>query len=167
MNGPGQSSTLHYPQKFRLGTNDVAITIGMEKTACLEVLVLDDKGNPLQDAKVSTWPNVRYGEWAATILTGDCYNSADRLQDERKSSAWWQPVPDFQGTSDSAGLAVIFNLPAEVGAFSVEHPRFALPAVASALGDKRRQATMTLSAGRTNRVAVQLEPRNQSPITHY
>lgn len=166
-NGPGQSPSMHYPQKLLLGTNDVTITIGMERTACLEVEVLDDKGNPLKDVKVFTWPNVRYGEWSATILTGDCYNSADQFRDGPKSSAWWQTVPDFQGTSDSAGLAVIFNLPVEVSGFNVEHSRFALPAIATSVGNKRREASVTLSAGQTNRVVVHLEPRGQSPIAHY
>ena len=59
-----------------LGTNDINITMGMEPTACLEVQVLDDKGNALKDAQVSAWPNLCYCEWAATILTGDCYNMA-------------------------------------------------------------------------------------------
>jgi len=166
-NGPGQSK-MCYPQKHLLGTNDIAITIGMEPTARLEVQVTDDKGNPLKDAHVSTWPNVRYGEWSATILACDCYNMADLLQEGPKPGAWWQQlVPDFQGTSDSSGLAVIPNLPRNVAEFNVEHPRFALPAVVTAGGDKRRQASVTLIPGQTNRVSVRLEPRDESPIKHY
>jgi len=168
-NGPGQFQDMCYPQKHLLGTNDIAITIGMEPTARLEVQVTDDKGNPVKDARVSTWPNVRYGEWSATILTSDCYNIADLLQGgpRSKSSAGWQPVPDFQGTSDSSGLAVIPNLPKNVAEFSVEHARFALPAVVTTGGDKRRQASITLIPGQTNPVSVRLEPRDESPITHY
>jgi hypothetical protein len=160
---------MRYPQKHVLGTNDIEITIGMEPTARLEVRVTDDKGNPLKDARVSTWPNVRYGEWLATILAGDCYNTADLIRDgpPAKPGVWWQPVPDFQGTSDSSGLAIIPNLPVDVKDFSVEHPRFALPAVSFPGGEKRRQAAITLIPGQTNRVAVRLEPGNESPITHY
>jgi len=168
-NGPGQFQRLRYPQKHVLGTNDVEITMGMEPTAYLEVQVLDDKGNPLKDAQVSAWPNVRYGEWAATILTGDCYHMADRIRGEpaANGSAWWQTVPDFNATSDGSGLAVLRNLPVEVSEFGVEHPRFALPAVVTPGGDKRRQAAVTLKAGQTNRVVIRLEPRDKSPIRHY
>jgi len=168
-NGPGQFPRMHYPQKHVLGTNDIQITVSMEPTACLEVQVLDDRGNCLKDARVSTWPNVRYGEWAATVLASDRYNMADRMRDETdaKSGVWWQSVPDFNATSDGSGLAVLRNLPVEVNELAVEHPRFALPAVVTAGGDKRRQATIMLQAGQTNHVVIRLEPREQSPIRHY
>jgi hypothetical protein len=167
-NGPGQFQ-MRYPQKHLLGTNDLAITVGMEPTARLEVQVTDDKGNPVKDARVSTWPNVRYGEWSATILVGDCYNTSDWFlsKSTTKSAGWFQSVPDFEGTSDTSGRAVIPNLPVTVKEFSVEHPRFALPAVVTPGGDKRRQASVTLIPGQTNHVSVRLEPRDQSPIAHY
>jgi len=151
-----------------LGTNDLAITIGMEPTARLEVTVTDDHGQPLKDAQVVTWPNARYGEWSAVILMGDCYNTSEFLLAKTGAKfSWGQPVLDFQGVSDSAGLAVLPNLPADVKTLAVEHPRFVLPAVGTASGGKHRQASITLIAGRTNRVSVQLEPRAQTPITHY
>ena len=166
-NGPGQFQ-MRYPQKHFLGTNDIAITIGMEPTARLEVQVTDDRGNPLKDARVVTWPNVRYGEWAATILMGDCYNSVEGFESQsRKKIFRSQEVPDFQGVSDSAGLAVLPNLPVTVIELAVEHPRYALPAVGTAGTGKHRQATFTLTAGETNRLSIQLEPVEQSPIKHY
>jgi len=166
-NGPGQYH-MRYPQKHLLGTNDLAITIGMEPTARLEVTVTDDHGQPLKDAQVVTWPNARYGEWSAVILMGDCYNTSEFLLAKTGAKfSWGQPVLDFQGVSDSAGLAVLPNLPADVKTLAVEHPRFVLPAVGTASGGKHRQASITLIAGRTNRVSVQLEPRAQTPITHY
>ncbi len=78
-----------------------------------------------------------------------------------------QQVADFQGVSDTVGLAVLPNVPADVKELAVEHPHFVLPAVGTTGGGKRRQATFTLIAGQTNRVSVQLEPREKSPITHY
>jgi len=166
-NGPGQFQT-RCPQKHVLGTNDLIITVGMEPTARLEVQVTDDRGNPLKDARVVTWPNVRYGEWSATILMGDCYNSVEWFDAERgKKPMRWQEVPDFMGVSDGSGLAVLPNLPATVKELSVEHPRYALPAVGTAGTGKRRQASFALIAGQTNRLSIQLEPLEQSPIKHY
>src|SRR5262249_51329295 len=77
-NGPGQFH-FRYPQKHLLGTNDIAITVGMEPTACLEVKVTDHEGQPLRNVHVTTWPNVRYGEWGAVILMADRYKTSDVL----------------------------------------------------------------------------------------
>lgn len=166
-NGAGKFG-FRYPQNHLLGTNDITISMGMEPTARLEVFVSDDKGKPLKDAKVMTWPNVRYGEWSATILASDCYNSADWFSPTRpKSMAWERSVPDFEGTTDSNGLAVLANLPPEVKEFTVQHPKFEMPAILTPNGRKERQAPITLIAGETNHASVQLEPSDQSPISHY
>jgi hypothetical protein len=167
-NGPGKFK-FRYPQKHVLGTNDISITIGMEPTARLEVFVTDDQGKPLQGATVSFWPNARYGEWSAVILAGDCYNTADLLlaTADKPFSGWHHPVPDFEGVSDSNGLAVVPNLPADVTQYSVEHDRFVLPAMGGFGGQKNRQATVPLQAGMTNHASVQLEPKDKSPIAHY
>ncbi len=167
-NGPGQFKTVHrYPQKHVVRDKDLAIIVGMEPTARLEVRVTDDKGRALKDAQVGTWPNVRYGEWAATILMGDCYNTWDRLRGSGKASSWWQPVPDFVGVTDASGLAVLPNLPVTVKEFSVGHPKYVLPAITTGGGSKRREASITLIAGQTNRTSVQLEPHDQAPLSHY
>lgn len=166
-NGPGQSN-MRYPQKHSLGTNDLAIIIGMERTARLEVKVTDEAGQPVKDVRVMTWPNVRYGEWSATILASDRYNTPELLEAKSgKNFSWWQPVADFQGVSDVAGLAVLPNLPPEVKELAVEHSQFALPTITSPDGRKQRQASFTLVAGQTNRIYLQLEPRERSTITHY
>src|SRR6185503_3851251 len=117
------------------------------------------KPEPLKDAHVVTWPNARYGEWSAVILMGDCYNTSEFLRGKPgEKFSWGRPVLDFQGVSDSAGLAVIPNLPADVKQLAVEHPQFVLPAVGPAGSGKHLQASITLIAGQTNRMSVQLEP---------
>lgn len=169
-NGPGQFR-FRYPQKYPLGSNDLTIAIGMEPTAWLEVVVTDDQGRPLKDAQVSAWPNVRYGEWSATVLGSDCYHTADRLlgKPDAGIAKWWTrgAVQLYAATTDAAGFAMIGNLPAEVNEFHVEHAKFVLPIVETGVGDMRRQASVTLVAGKTNRVTVKLVPRDQSAISHY
>ena len=166
-NGPGQFK-MHYPQRHLLADNDLAITIGIEPTARLEVQVTDNQGAPLPGVLVSTWPNVRYGEWAATVLADDCYNTLDGLlQKPGAGYKWGQAPPDFQGTSDSRGLAVLPNLPVETSELAVQHPKFDLPIVGKPADGQRRQASFTLSAGKTNRISIQLEPRERSKIKHY
>ncbi|MEO7300110.1 MAG: hypothetical protein ABI042_16215 [Verrucomicrobiota bacterium] len=167
ISGPGTRG-FRYPQKHLLGTNGLTVTIDMEPTARLEVLVTDDKGNPLKDATVSTWPNVRYGDWAARVLMGDLYNMSDRfLKPTKLEPLWHKPVPDLSAITDKSGLAVFSNLPADVKEFSVEHPMFELPAITGWGGGKQRWSAITLTAGETNHAAARLEPRDHSPITHY
>lgn len=169
-NGPGRFR-MRYPQKHVLGSGDLTVTISMEPTARLEVLVTDEQGRPLKDALVSTSPNVRYGEWSATVLGSDCYHTTDWLLNgfETGTAKWWSlgAFQDFSATTDSSGLAVIPNLPTEADEFHVEHPKFVLPAVETGVGDRHREAIVALVAGKTNRVSVKLVPRDQSPISHY
>lgn len=166
-NCPGQFR-LRYPQKHVIGTNDLAITIGMEPTAYLEVRVNDDKGHPLKDVRVMTNPNIRYGEWYATILMSDCYKSSDSYLTERSAKLdWRKPVLDFEAVSDSNGLAVLSNLPDDVAELSIEHPQFTLPAIGTTASGKKRSIKFTLNADQTNRVFLRLEPRDKSLIRHY
>lgn len=166
-NGPGQFQT-RYPQKHQMSTNDLQIVIGMEPTARLEVQVLDDQGKPLKDVRVGTWPNVRYGEWGSVLLMSDCYNSAEFLFPKTAGRpSWYKEVWDYQGVSDAAGLAVLPNVPATVKELAADHPQFSLPAVGTAGAGKHRYGKIALTPGETNRTSIQLEPRGNSPITHY
>lgn len=164
---PGTAGFRH-PQKHRLGTNGLSITIGMEPTARLEVIVTDDKGTPLKNAKVSTWPNVRYGDWSAVILMSDLYNTSDYfLKPMKRAPLRSELVPDLVATTDASGLAVFPNLPEDVKEFTVDHAQFELPAITGWGGGKHRWAAVRLTSGETNHITVQLEPHDHSPITHY
>jgi hypothetical protein len=159
---------MHYPQKFSLGAEGLTVTLGMAPTACLEVKVEDNEGKPLKDAQVSCWPNISYGEWSATVIGQDCYSTAEFITNGPAKPLWWaRQVRSFNATSDVSGLALIANLPAETTTFSVEHPRFVLPAVDTGRGDKRRNATISLHPPQTNRVTVRLEPAGAAPISHF
>ena len=167
-NGPGQfKSSMRYPQKRVLGSNDLELIIGMEATGGLEVTLRDEAGKPVPNAVVATSPNVRYGEWWANILGSDCYHTADHLRPDPKQTGWSDPFPGFSGTTDVSGIVVLFNLPLEVKRFGVSHPQYALPAIGTASGGKSRDASVTLTAGETNHVEARLERIDQSPIKHY
>jgi hypothetical protein len=166
-NGPGRQGT-RAPQKYVLGTNDLSITVGMKPTARLEVQVQDADGKPLAGAKVQTWPNVTYGQWSSTIFAGDLYKTSDEfLRNTNLPLLFSVTVRDFEATSDSSGLALLPNLPPEVGEFAVEHPQYVLPAMEMPFGGKRREARVVLTAGITNRVSVRLERKGERQISHY
>jgi hypothetical protein len=163
-NGPGQFGYIRYPQKHEIGTNDVWIQLGMERTARVEVTVLDDAGKPLSNAKASTWPNIRYGEWAASVFGSDGYNTADLLQ---KGNVEWHQPPELEGITDAKGVAILANVPATETRFGVEHAGFQLPAVDDGDGRKRREGSMKLTAGETNRMSIRLERKGTTEIEHY
>ena len=167
-NGPGQFQ-MRYPQRYVLDWSDMKITIGMERTARLEVELTDRDGKPIRDARVSTWPNVRYGEWSAVILLSDCYNTQEFfLRPQSNIEPWWKRWPtDFQGTSGENGVAVLANLPTNVNSLAVEHARYGVPIKSTSWGSKHRHVEFKLMAEETNRVSVVLEPRDESVITHY
>lgn len=159
-----------HPQTHVIGAEDLVVTIGMERTARLEVTVNDDQGRPLPGAHVATWPNVQYGKWAASILMSDCYMTSDALLQGPKyfeSRARWESP--FTVVSDSNGVAVLANLPTIADELAVEHPKFRLPVATptSGAGQKNRSYSYSLKSGETNRVAVHLEPIEASVIRHY
>lgn len=167
-NGPGKFK-MRYPQKFQLDTNDLDVVIGMEPTARLLIHVTDDKNKPLKGVTISAWPNVRYGEWWATVVASDCYNLAEQyLKPEAPSKLWLTgEVPDFNGASDDSGVAILSNLPVDVREINAQNGQFVLPAIDTGSGQKERYAVVTLQAGASNEIYLQLEPRGQSLISHY
>lgn len=165
-NGPGQFH-MRYPQKYVLGSNDISVVIGMERTARLEVTVTDHQGRPVRNATVMTWPNVRYGEWSATVLASDLQVTSDWLFGGPVPTLAWSKVPDFQGVTDSNGVAVLGNVPADVTTLSASHDRFELPPIKTGMGDQRREASVSLTAGVTNYLKLQLVPRGDYTISHY
>lgn len=166
-NGPGKFS-MRYPQAHTLGHEDLAIMVGMEPTARLVVHVTDERGNPVRDARVAAWPNVRYGEWAATVVASDLHNTVESLTAPGAGAGWRiVPVPDFEGTTDEHGDAVIPNLPATTDRLGVQHSQFDLPATGTPTAGMNREARISLVAGASNRITLHLEPKGSSPVTHY
>jgi len=169
VNGPG-TSTQRRPQVFDLGQSGLEVSIPMEATARLEVRVSDEHGRPLSGVAVSTWPNIRYGDWGARILMSDCYNLADWFLADN-DPGWFRAqrgeVPDLHGVSDDEGLAVVPNLPITTTAFAVTHSDYELPVQTNNSGRAARQVSISLMAGETNHVTVRLERRGSGQIRHY
>ena len=167
--GQRQFSTVCYPQRHVIDSNDLDIVIEMKPTARLEVTVYDDKGRPLEGARVSTWPNVRWGDQASTIFCGDLYNTIDLLQrtNNRREDRRLETPPGFFGISDKTGLAVLSSVPANQTHFAVDHPDYVLPTVRAPSGVSGRYANINLRPGEVTQISVTLEPRNKDPLSHY
>lgn len=167
-NGPGKFN-MRYPQKHTLTTNDLDITVGMEPTATLEVVLHDNEDKPVANANVVTWPNVRYGEWEATIFCGDTYNTGELLISTNKNLFWniygkWR---DFQATTDTTGKAILSNLPPTTDGLDIQHERFSPPVWKDTIGRKTRTIVLKLTTAETNHLTLNLVPKSQAEITHY
>jgi hypothetical protein len=155
-NGAGKFRT-HYPQDHALGTNDLETVIGMEATARLEALVVDQKEQPVVNAKVSAWPNLRWGEWSSVILGTDLYDVGEWMRGVSKPRDPRKDFHDFDGTTDARGVAVLPNLPLSVRNMDVSHTDFQIPAKKGADRDVR-SASVALRANVTNHVKIVVEP---------
>jgi len=111
--------------------------LAMERTATLELHLLDPEGKPVEGATVQMWPNVHWSIGYSQIFL------------ER----------DWRATSDAAGWAAIENLPAGVEGLIVQHPRWCLPLVVSRQATPERQVDADLVAGETTSLELRLEPR--------
>ena len=158
-------SVIIHPQKHTISTNDLDIVIDMEPTARLEVTVLDDKNQFLEGVRVSTWPNVSWGDWSSTIFCGDLYKTIDRLKQQYNIEL--DTPTGFFGISDSNGLAVLSNVPVGITNFAVEHEKYVLPKVETPGSAIRRQANVILTPGTVTRKTVILELQSKDPQSHY
>lgn len=171
--GKRQGSSISYPQRHVITEDSLDIVIEMEQTARLEVTVLDENGQVFEGAKVSTWPNVRWGDWGSTIFCSDLYNTIDKLQRPhgyQDTLSRKKEPSGFFAISDKTGLAKLSNVPIWMRHFSVDHPNYVLPKAdvpGSAFAAPRRQATVALQPGAVTKTTVTLEPRNKDPQRHY
>ena len=67
-----------------------------------------------------------------------------------------------KGMLEPHPLVALFGVAERLGAVRVR-----AEVVGTAASGKRREASVTLIAGQTNRMSVQLEPRERSTIKHY
>ena len=166
---PGGARPFGVPQKYDLEDEELDIVVEMEPTAYLEVTVLDENEEPIEGAQVYTSPNVRWGDRFSTIFGGDCYHTMDRLMSldapERDKNLAKQR--GFAGVTDTSGLAVLSNVPVHTTSFGVEHTDYVLPKIKTQWGAEHRRASVSLSAGVTNRVSITLEPKGRAPLRHY
>lgn len=178
MRAKGQVPSIHYAQRYDLGTNDTTISPAMESTATLDVEVRDNRSRLLKNAVVSAWPTTSYGgeNWQGVGV--DCFYTADRI---REGLARWRwsyidpigmlAVSNYQATTDVRGRVLLRNLPVEVQLVTIEHRAYVLPTIEieptpkparynpAAIPQKLHFAKVALVANETNHTVVRLERR--------
>ena len=160
------------PQIFTLVDQDRDVVVPMEQTGTCEILISDDMGRPLENAKVSFWPNVLWGGRGSTVFATYPLNSEDSFR--QKTPPDWEKAAKmddglFTARSDKEGRAVVTNLPAygKQQSFAVEHAQFEMPIDrSSGRGAGHRYSIIHTGAGETNRTSVQLQKRGKEFIEH-
>jgi len=159
------------PQIFTLVDQDRDVVVSMERTATCEILISDDMGRPLENAKVSFWPNVLWGGRGSTVFATYPLNSEDSFR-QRSPPDWGKAAKMeerlYTATSDKQGVAVVTNLPAygKQQSFAVEHAEFEMPVDRSGRGAGHRYGIIYTGAGETNRGSVQLQKKGKEFIEH-
>lgn len=72
---------------------------------------------------------------------------------------------DFHATSRADGVALVHKLPAGNQDYSVSHTNYDMPINRTA-GSASRSASVTLTAGTTNRVMVRMRKKGSEALTH-
>jgi hypothetical protein len=183
LNAKGDYSQVHYPQRYSLETNELAINLEMEPTATLEVGVMDERGRPLKNANVQAYPVSQFaGDAGQSILGADCYLTAELI---REGPARWLRVgptillasTNYCPMTDNRGRVLIRNLPVEFRWLTVQNSKYILPLTdieidtsrlpprpakkikVSGMRQKLRVAELKLVASQTNHTTVSLERR--------
>ncbi|MSU59545.1 MAG: hypothetical protein EXS35_15470 [Pedosphaera sp.] len=167
-NGSGTFNTsMRYPISVALDSAELELVVPTERTATLQVLVQDDQSQPLPDATVSLWPNVRWCDWGAVIFGSDLYDTLEyfrstRPRVERSTNTF---AGNFAARSDKRGLAVLKNIPASAHSFSVQHSRYEMPVTKGPFGMFRAES-VTLLPGATNFATIELQKAGTESIHH-
>jgi hypothetical protein len=115
------SSGFSFPQVFRVGETQSAITLAMTPTVECVVKVVDQEGGPIAGARVNFGPNVKWWNGGSQIyghprmtMKEILVERSDRTIRERQL----QPSP-FQAVTDESGVAVVRNMPPKSLSFSI------------------------------------------------
>jgi hypothetical protein len=168
-NGPIKRQTnVRTPQLFRLGTNDEQMVLLMEPAAQCEVVVSDDKDQPLEGATVRFWPNIMWAETGTTIFGFDAWDS-EQLYRTGTRPEWKSMFENrerlFMADTDAKGVALVRNIPAYTQSFAVAHTNFEMP-VYYAYGAAHRETNVDLAAGETTRVTVKMQRKGMQYLEH-
>jgi hypothetical protein len=170
-NGPSQrQNSQRKPQRFVIDQPSSDVVVQMEPAAACEILVLDDRGQPLEDAEVAFWPNVLWNEYSSTIFASDLYDTTEVLKAEGQFD-WWAPdrrKNRYTTLTNKRGVALVRDLPENPTgeSFNVNHPSFEMPVKRDPGGHAYRYDRVSLYAGGTNQVTVRLQRRGTQFVEH-
>ena len=160
-------------QLIRLNAPVVETTIAMDPTTSCEVLVLDEKGNPLPEARVSFFPNHCMHNSGSSLL-GDMSDTASVIRRHLLTGdrSWKSPESSneekYSVITTEQGIAVVSGLPlptnaSEVGRqamFSVSHKRYVAVSNSEVPGEELQFGMLVanLSHERTESITIRMKP---------
>jgi len=163
--------SMRTPQVFTLKATQEEIIVAMEPTATCEITVRDDKGDPVEGATVSFWPNVIWNRRGSTIFAQYLINSEDSFRGN--SPLEWNRLESqpklFTARTDARGVAAVTNLPPSprIESFHVEHPKFEMPVTRRSGGSHgERYGQIDVVGGQTNSVTVRMQKKGTEFIEH-
>jgi hypothetical protein len=143
---------------------DQPITIQMEKTGDVRVIVFKPDKSPLPGAKVYFCPNQQIG--LGTSIVGTRFNSLDYLEAIDKGS---KTAPLFQrscfdATTDERGTAIVKGLPKGAQRFRVMSDSYEMP-IDKSESLPGRHLSVSVQEERETEIRVTMEPPNSSSLS--
>jgi len=117
-----------WPQTFNLAENTVKVELEMEQTATAEIHITNSDGEPIQDAEVYFYPNVRWNDWMSTIFGKKPSRTRDIITRKEEPEYTYKAVKLYTSISDKNGIAVVKNLPSGKNNYSIKHEKYTIPA---------------------------------------
>jgi hypothetical protein len=145
------------PDKIEATTDRDDVELTLAPTATAEIVVVGPAQKPLAGVKVNTWPNIQWGN-LSTILMSDAFDS--RVVFLGGNAQRLAPFWNYEGITDSNGVARIENLPPNVNSFSASHKDFELPIQGKGPGSSgSRTEKISLQPGAVTRTGIKMQAR--------
>ena len=149
------------PQLFYLDEEKIEVNLAMERSATCEVRVVNDANEPIEGAKVTFWPNVRWEDGGSQFFVSFLAKSEDIIRNEKglHELIARSRRNDFEAITNKAGVAIVRNLPGLGQSFSVSHDEYEMPLVKSVGQVRRRDERVNLVSGETAKVTVKMQKK--------
>jgi len=146
---------------------ELTVTVSMEPTASVEIILRKPDGSPLESGSVSASPNMRLFKGGSTLL-GQAFNSIERVHNQLLPPQQWKPTYrraldlPFLNCPVVNGRATLHGIPVDVtGGDSVflQHDEFEFP---TPIGDDRARVRFQLNPSKPTQLTVTVVPHDQT-----
>ncbi|MCA9167891.1 MAG: hypothetical protein KDB23_09500 [Planctomycetales bacterium] len=151
------------PQVFLVDRQHTDVRLNMTPTAACRITVTGPDQKPVENVSCQFWPNVQWWQGGSQLYCHPLTSSADGLRHPERnydSMLAEQETSPYSAWTDSNGIALVRNLPAELNRFGILHDDYELandPAQPNMEGLRLRD--VSLVAGEAADVTISLRAK--------
>lgn len=156
-----QSDSRPRPQVFKLADDVTPITVEMTQTGGARFRVLH-RGEPVEGAKVSLWPNVKWWGGGSQFYAEPLIGSIKMIKDPEQARIAAENFELFSATTNEDGTAFIKSLPPGGQSYNIQHDTLEMPI--SEEYSMFRYDDINVTAGEITDVTVSMQPKGTQPL---